>query len=628
MKQILSDHLVAVVATCILLFVLLLPILRNVLMQAFFGIVIIPQDSIGLQIKKFVLYGKYRTLPEGRIVAVNGEAGYQAQTLPPGIHWGKWRWQYVIIMQKLLTIEGGKIGLIKAKDGSDLNNGQLLATYVDCDNFQDAIKFLNNSGFKGRQTQVLTPGTYRMNTLLFDVETVNATTIDVGKLGIVTVRDGASLPEGAIAGENIAGHNKFQNADAFLKAGGKRGLQTEPILSGTYYINPWFAEVTQIEMTLIPIGNVGVVISYVGEEGVDTSGVDFKHGNIVSKGQKGVWAEPLQPGKYPINTSIAKIEIVPTTNLVLNWADNRSEAHKLDENLCTIKVRSKDGFTFNLDVSQIIHIPMNEAPKVIARFGNMINLVNQVLEPTIGNYFRNSAQDSDVITFLSQRQERQEAAKQTINKVLDSYNVSGVDTLIGDITPPAELMKTLTDRKIAQEQDTTYQQKIITEKTRQTLEETSAVADMQKDVVKANQGVTIAEKIADANVKKATGEKDATKSIADGNAYRIEVEGTAEGKKITSVKTAEATGIREIGKATAEAYQLQTEAIGKDNLTQMKVMEIIGANKLQLVPRVLITGGNGAEGTNGAVSGLLGMQIMKNLSDAEKQEHNQDVAAK
>jgi uncharacterized membrane protein YqiK len=41
-------------------------------------------------------------------------------------------------------------------------------------------------------------------------------------------------------------------------------------------------------------------------------------------------------------------------------------------------------------VSQIIHIPRNDAPKVIARFGTMANLVTQVLEPTIGNYFRNA----------------------------------------------------------------------------------------------------------------------------------------------------------------------------------------------------------------------------------------------
>ena len=142
----------------------------------------------------------------------------------------------------------------------------------------------------------------------------------------------------------------------------------------------------------------------------EVTGAGFKHGNLVSKGQKGVWAEPFGPGKYAINPYTTKIEVVPTTNLVLNWASARTESHNLDKNLSTITVRSKDGFTFNLDVSQIIHIPMTEAPKVIARFGNMNNLVSQVLEPTIGNYFRNSAQDSDVISFLSTRKARQDAA--------------------------------------------------------------------------------------------------------------------------------------------------------------------------------------------------------------------------
>lgn len=171
-------------------------------------------------------------------------------------------------------------------------------------------------------------------------------------------------------------------------------------------------------MTQIPIGHVGVVISYVGPEGEDTTGDGFKHGNIVKKGQKGVWNSPLDPGKYAINPYTQKIEIVPTTNLVLNWANARNESHQLDKNLSTITVRSQDGFPFNLDVSQIIHVPSTEAPKVIARFGSMQNLVSQVLEPTIGNYFRNSAQDSDVIAFLATRQQRQSAAKEKLAKFL------------------------------------------------------------------------------------------------------------------------------------------------------------------------------------------------------------------
>jgi len=70
-----------------------------------------------------------------------------------------------------------------------------------------------------------------------------------------------------------------------------------------------------------------------------------------------------------------------------------------------------------------IHIPRSDVPKVIARFGSMVNLVTQVLEPTIGNYFRNAAQNSDVIDFLKNRQTRQEEARKSISDALREYNV-------------------------------------------------------------------------------------------------------------------------------------------------------------------------------------------------------------
>src|SRR6202044_2997650 len=148
---------------------------------------------------------------------------------------------------------------------------------------------------------------------------------------------------------------------------------------------------------------------------------------------------------------------VPTANVVLNWPTGKTEAHQLDANLSTITVRSADGFKFNLDVSQIIHIPRSDAPKVIARFGSMSALVTQVLEPTIGNYFRNAAQGSDIIDFLKNRSTRQADARDSISAALKDYNVCAVDTLIGDIVPPPELMKTLTDRKLAEQERVTYE---------------------------------------------------------------------------------------------------------------------------------------------------------------------------
>ena len=81
-----------------------------------------------------------------------------------------------------------------------------------------------------------------------------------------------------------------------------------------------------------------------------------------------MWVEPLLPGKHPINTRVMKVELVPTTNIVLNWAQ-RTEAHQYDQRLSSILVRSKDGFSFSLDVAQIIHIGMKNAPRVICASG-------------------------------------------------------------------------------------------------------------------------------------------------------------------------------------------------------------------------------------------------------------------
>jgi uncharacterized membrane protein YqiK len=605
-------------------------------LRVFFGMVIVPEDKIGLVTKKFVLIGANRELPDGRIIATKGEAGFQAKTLAPGLYWFMWPWQYGVDMIPFTVVPEGKIALVLSKDGTEIPTGHILARKVDCDNFQDAHAFLDRNGQRGRQTAFITAGSYRINRHLFDVSIVDQVTINENMVGIVTALDGEPIPIGSIAGMFVEGHNNFQNFDAFLGSGGNRGLQPQVILAGSYYINPWALQIEETPMTDIPIGHVGVVISYIGEAGKDVTGVSFKHGNIVEKGFRGVWMEPLGPGKYPINKYTTKVELVPTTNLVLNWANARSEAHSLDKNLSTITVRSKDGFPFNLDVAQIIHIPATEAPKVIARFGSMNNLVSQVLEPTIGNYFRNSAQDSDVISFLSTRKERQNAAKEHIKAVLEEYNVNAVDTLIGDIVPPEALMKTLTDRKIAQEEEKTYETQRMAQEKRQGVEKETAIADMQKEIVKAQQSVEIAQRTADATVKKAEGdatslklnvnaEAEATKMRANADSEAIKMKAaaqaestklnaTADAERISKTGLAEAEKIMAIGKSTAEAYELQVRAMGGDNFTRYKITEEISKGQIKIIPDVLIGGNNGSDGP---ISGLLGLKLME-MMDADK----------
>jgi uncharacterized membrane protein YqiK len=554
------------------------------------GVLVIPEDRSGLVVKRF---GK--PLAPGRLIALNGEAGYQARLLPPGWHLGYWVWHYEVTKLPLLVVHPGEIALAVAADGAAIPSERILGRQVECDHFQDAEAFLRRGGERGRQLGILTAGTYRINTSLFQIVTAyNASAFDMApsalrvsevpgeQVGIITALDGLPIPAGDLAGPSVGGHNSFQKGQAFIESGGHRGLQEEVLLSGAWNLNPWFVRVNLIPMTEIPIGYVGVVVSYVGLEHMDVSGDAFTHGDLVPRGHKGVWVEPLLPGKHPLNTQVMKIELVPTTNIVLNWAQ-RTEAHHYDARLSPITVRSQDGFAFSLDVSQIIHIAMKSAPRVISRVGSMQNLVDHVLQPTVANYFRNSAQEVSVLEFLSARSERQQQAFNAIRGAIEAYDVECIDTLIGDIIPPAELMKTQTDRKIADELRRTYESQRESQIKRQDLERETAIANMQGEVVRSEQEVRIAERHAQSASETARGEA---------SAIRLRAE-------------AEAEAVRAMGAAHAEAHRNGVEALGADAYTSLQLTTTLAQHGIKLVPDVSVSGGQNGIGVIEAMLGRM-----------------------
>jgi len=572
-------------------------LLLAIAIVVFSGTWMIAANESGLIVKRFG-----PPLASGRIIALNGEAGYQARLLSPGWHFGLWRWRFRVVKVPTTIVRPGEIALIVAADGAAMPSEHVLGKAVPCDDFQDAEAFLTRGGERGRQLAMLTAGTYRINPALFEVVTT-ATASKAGmsandlrvhqvqseRVGIVTALDGRPIPAGDLAGPTVAGHESFQRGQAFIDAGGCRGLQEEVLLSGSWNLNPWLVQVEQVPLIEVPIGYVGVVVSYVGREHVDVSGDAFTHGDLVERGRKGVWMEPLLPGKHPLNTKVMKVELVPTTNIVLNWAQ-QTEAHHYDARLSSIVVRSKDGFSFSLDVSQIIHIGMRNAPRVISRVGSMQNLVDHVLQPTVGNYFRNSAQEVTVLEFLSARSDRQRHAFEDIRKAIEAYDVECIDTLVGDIAPPAELMKTQTDRKIAEELERTYEVQREAQITRQALERETAVANLQGEVVRSEQMVKVALQNALAAAEQARGEGNALELRAQGQAASVRLAGDAE-----------AAMLRAVGTAKAEAYKLGVAAVGEAGYTAMQIATILGEHHVKVVPEIAVSG----DGSSGMANVML-----------------------
>ncbi len=560
------------------------------------GLIVIGEREVGIVTKKF----SAKSLPAGRLIALNGEAGLQADTLPPGWHFGYFPWQYNVQRESVVIIPQDEIGLIIANDGASIPPNRILGKVVESENFQNARAFLTNHGEKGRQLALLTTGTYRINTALFTVITsdkatqhgiaadhLKVYTIKPDLVGIVTTLDGTPIEDGEIAVAIIAGHDNFQNVQTFMDGHGRRGLQEQVMLSGSWNLNPWFLQMEQVVMTEVPIGYVGVVISYVGKSQGDVSGESFTHGDLVKRGDKGVWIESLPAGKHPLNTKIMKVELVPTTNIVLNFTARFRGEHGYDSSLSALKLLSFDGFTFDLEVFQVIHVGAMDAPKVISRLGSMQNLVDQVLRPIVGNYFRNSAQEYTILDFLTARSERQAEAAEYVRQALRTYDVQAVDTLIGLISPPPELMQTLTERKIAEEQEKTYMTQRTAQIQRQELVRETALADIQKEIVTAEEGVKIAKLQAAATVEQANGE---------------------------------AESIRLTGNAKADAYQAGVNSLGGQAYTALQLMQVIGDCQVRVVPDVSVSGSNGS----GLLDAMMGMLLWNQTAAISENSHHRE----
>jgi hypothetical protein len=431
--------------------------------------------------------------------------------------------------------------------------------------------------------------------------------------GIVTTLEGQPLPSGSIAGrlgefddikrlesekandqmliEALIGsksveHNNYQDFDAFLKAGGRIGLQHDTLLYGAYLLNPFLVRVEEVPMLVVKQGEVAVIKAYVGLPTQDTSGSAFKFGSIVRPGHRGIWQEPLRTGKYAINPRCYEAEKVPTAILSLNWSEAVSEAHKLDERLSQIEAKSREGFVFMIELVVQIHVPDTTAPRVISMVGTIANLVNEVLQAAVGNHFRDKLQSMPAIKFIETRQQVQESALEHIRMQLSQYEVETRGVYIQDVVLPEALVKVLTQREIANQEKATYQMQQEAQQIRIDMEKTKGTADMQAQLAQAQVGVEIASQTAQAR-----------KNQADGEATYIAETGRAKGAEVEAV-----------GLARAKGFEAQVRALGQGPTAVINVATALAERGIKIMPEILAVGG-------GATMDGVGATLMKYLTE-------------
>lgn len=451
-----------------------------------------------------------------------------------------------------------------------------------------------------------------------DAASLGATLFASDNIGIVSVQDGPTISSGEIIAPEVGnssvatnatetgvavGHDYFQNPEAFLALGGRRGKQLQVLTDGTFFINRWFATVEIKPKTLIPIGYVGVVVSYYGGIGEDVTGDAFRYGEQVDPGSRGVWKHALPPGKYALNPYALKVELVPTVNFVLRWINNQVESHRYDADLESIELITADGYEPLLPLSLVLHIDYAKASSVIQRFGDVKRLISQTLDPILTAYFRDVAQSSSMLDLLTRREEIQKRATEELGRRFAAYDINCVAVLIGrpesqvpvnsaKEDPIERLFDQLRLRRLAEEQKETFaKQQEAADRLRE-LNQAQAAAQKQAELTQTKVDIEIAANKGEAQL--AENQRLAKRDIA-------RAEGESRAKELLG--KGEAARIAQVGEAEANVNRQKILAYGDPRLFALNLLgDQFSKSAQPLVPeRVILMGGaDGHDGTGAA----------------------------
>jgi len=589
-----------------------------------------------------------------------GVKGIQLRTLQPG-KWAIHPYLFGVSIASVTVIPPGKVGVITASDGAQLDKGRLHGKAISGHkNFQDAEQFIHNGGQKGPQVEILTPGTYRIHTQsvsiddpndvrpgVFTIRLFDATVISENQIGLVEALDGAPLDPRDYVATPVTGHDNFQDSNAFITAGGQRGPQKDILLPGTYYINPLLFKVIPENAKEVRPGEVAVIVSNTGKDpsedvrramaqkirerlereeqeqmhiaaekldrvdGDNASIEEIKaelgsgdpadkrldsgahEAYVVPEGYRGIQESVVGPGRYYVNTLAVSPIVIPTTNQTVEWT-----AGEVANTFDPFEVISKDGFTMQLEVRVVFRVKPEDAPFMVAKIGDVTRLIQNVMHPLIDSIFRNQASESSAMAYLQNRHEEQERAEARVRMHLLKYHVDVVNVLICHIRLPEELMKTQTEKILAEQRQNMYDAQREAEVKRIELERTSSQADNQKSLMEATVGVDIAGKRSEQRKKEAEGE-----------AYYISETGKAEAEKM-----------RLIGEAQGVAYKEQVNALGANGVAIVETLKVIGEKGVRITPDIMASGG----GTSG--DGGIGTLLLLNLfRDQMKRSDGQTI---
>ncbi len=453
------------------------------------------------------------------------------------------------------------------------------------------------SGEQGPQAETLGPGWHFFYIpLLFEVKMVPVFVVEYGKLGFVTARDGAALPDGETFAAAWSSASDMLTPATFLQKGGQRGPQITVLTPGTWRYNPFLYEIRAIDVLNVPPGAVAVITAKTGPLPKIGPASELVNGvPLVDQNHRGIWREPLKPGAYYLNTQAYTPTIVKTTQRIYTYQQAVvRQAQKAQESNqdWSVTVRSKDGFSFPIDVRMACAVEAGNAPWLVALLGDpdqrrkdeqededLEVLEAKIILPAVRAIFRNVAETMNALEFINARSQMEKVANDRLKPDLAKAHITCDGIFIGNIHLDAteagrKLIATQTDREVAVNEQTLFAEQKKAQEARALFVKAQEEAEQQRNLAKAVYEVQVKEQGAKARAAEAKGESD----------YQT----------IT-------------GEGRARAYEAMVKALGRDPVAQIELLKVIAEGKVRIAPEVMVNGGGG--GGSGSLDALMGTML-------------------
>lgn len=426
-----------------------------------------------------------KPMKPGQVIALEGQKGPQAKVLPPGFHFSPFiRVLNKIEFKPLVEVEAGFCGKLVALDGAPLREDQIFADEWPENKFLnmlDAEYFLRNGGQKGPQLSVIKPGKYRLNLYLFTIDPKQeVTTVDAGFVGVVKSNvQQVEEEEGAI--ERVT---TGLNLVAQVVPRGYRGVWKEVLQPGQYYLNKDAFQIIPFDIRV---------------QTWEYSGGYYRRWIDLEVGQDGKITQKTREADVPVPTDSADRAI-------------------------TVKV---EGWEVPTDLRVLLQVTPDKAPYVVASVGNIQEIEDDVLTPTIRSVVRNviGSKDREVFDLMEKRSELEDLIEKHIIPEGEKAWISIKEIRLGEPIIPPELLVARQREQLATQLKTTFGEERKAQEIRIDTEKKRAEADQQPTLIASQIKKQAAEFEKDAAKLLGEGEKMRLMEIANGQKSQADVLG-------------------------------------------------------------------------------------------------------